>query len=81
MRNSLSNPSLLLSNFIPCLRFPLDDVGDDVCIALRTGNFKLPYFLTGSINPQPLIYPRHVSHGKIEDHKPQLRVDRGYLAG
>jgi hypothetical protein len=81
MRNSRVSLRLLLPNFVSDLRFSLDDVGHDVCIALRTGNFYLPYFLTGSINPQPLIYPRHVSHGKIEDHKPQLRVDRGYLAG
>ena len=80
MRNSRINFRLLLSNFVSHLGFSLDDVGHDVCIALRTGNFYLPYFLTGSINPQPLIYSRHVAHGKIENHKPQLRVDRGYLA-
>ena len=81
MRNSRSYLWSLLSNLVPWLSFPFDDIGHGVCIALRTGNFDLPYFLTGSINSQPLIYARHVAHGKLEDYKPQFRVDRGYFAG
>ena len=81
MRNPALTYGLLISNFVSDLCFPLDNVGHDVCIALGAGNFDLPYFLAGSINSQPLIYPRQVAQGKIEDRKTQIRVDRGYLAG
>jgi hypothetical protein len=71
---------LLVAHSVTDLRVAADQVGHNVIVALRTGDFDLGNFQTGAVKEKCLIHLRHLADGKTQNNEPSDGIIRNDFA-
>jgi hypothetical protein len=66
-----------ISHLITNLGIPGQQIGHDIIIVLRAGDFHLTDFQIGPINVEVLVDGRKMADRKVKDYKSRARVDEG----